>query len=150
MLDFLHLHALWLIMDPWLPHPWPRDRKQWPDIDEHNQITVDLIVGYLPRLQHVAISVAPQYRIHPALSHLPNTENQLECLIDIMQQRSLTDVVYIGFHWGVCMLHKPDGAINVAKHTSYKIHAYRPLCSVFPGSNEMKLSKKMSGYLTFL
>lgn len=150
MLDFLHLHALWLIMDPWLPHPWPKDRQRWPHIDQHNQKTIDDIVDYLPNLRHVTVSVSPAYSVHPTLQHLPNTENRFARLDTMMQALQLTDIVYIGFHWGHCLLRKPDGAINVSKRTQYKLYAYPRLCSILPHSNDEILTKKMSNYVMLL
>ena len=150
MLDFLHLHALWLIMDPWLPHPWPRDRQRWPHIDQHNQKTIDAIVDYLPRLRHVAVSVSMKYSVHPALHHLPNTQNRLEHLDAMMQQHRITDLVYTGFHWGICMLNKPDGAVNVKQHTGYTLYAFRPLCATMPGTQARGLDDKMAAHVMIL
>ena len=150
MLDFLHLHALWLIMDPWLPHPWPKDRQRWPHIDQHNQKTIDDIVAYLPNLRHVTVSVSPVYAVHPTLQHLPNTENRFDRLDTMMQALQLTDIVYIGFHWGICMLRKPDGAINVRRRTSYNLYTLPALCSIMPGSDKIKLDTKMSAYVKIL
>ena len=150
MLDFLHLHALWLIMDPWLPHPWPKDRQRWPHIDQHNQKTIDDIVGYLPNLRHVTVSVSPSYTVHPTLQHLPNTENRFDRLDTMMQALQLTDIVYIGFHWGICMLRKPDGAINVRRRTTYNLYTLPSLCSIMPGSDKIKLDTKMSAYVKIL
>lgn len=150
MLDFLHLHALWLIMDPWFPHPWPRDRQRWPNIDDHNQLTIDAIVDYLPNLKHVIVSVAPAYQVHPALQYLYNTKNRLDLLLQKINALGVTDLVYVGFHWGICMLNKPDGAANLQSHTSLKLYAYPPLCSIMPGSKHTQLSAKMSRYVTIL
>jgi hypothetical protein len=150
MLDFLHQNALWLIMDAWFPHPWPKDRQRWPDIDQHNQITIDAIVAYLPNLQHVAISVAGAYRPHEALAHLPNTLNNFTVLQDLMTQRGLTHIVYTGFHWGLCLLRKPDGAVNVGKRTEYQLWAYQPLCSVMPGTDKNRMDAKMALHVELL
>jgi hypothetical protein len=150
MLDSFYTHALWLIMDPWATHPWPRDRERWPNIDQHNQITIDAITAYLPRLTHVAVSVGPQYPVHANFIDLPNTQNRLECLRQVMSQRNLNDVIYVGFHWGLCLLNKNDGAINAKKSTCYGLYAYKPLCSLLPDSNDLKLTEKMARYVKLM
>ena len=150
MLDFLHLNALWLIMDAWFPHPWPRDRERWPDIDQHNEITIDTICGYLHKLAHPAVSVAPQYTVNARLRDLPNTQNNLQELAKIMRERALQNIVYVGFHWGICLINKGDGARAVNQNYVWKLYTYRPLCSVFPGSDEPVMTRKMSRYMILL
>jgi hypothetical protein len=60
-----------------------------------------------------------------------------------MMQHDLNDICYIGFHWGLCLLNKKDGAIPVKKSTRHNLYTHRPLCSILPGSNETKLTEKM-------
>ena len=125
-LDFLHENALWLIMDPWHPHPWPHDVEADPDIDKRSDDMVKKIVEYLPNLKHVKVSCPERFTIHPDLAHIENYANETwrppnsanykvaKYLVD----NEICDIVYIGFHLGRCILNKESGAKIMRQHNA--------------------------------
>jgi hypothetical protein len=131
-------HALWLIMDPWYPTPIQQDLKDYPNLDRLQAQFVNRIALRLQSVQHVAVSCPMEVDGVPAhvaavFAHYPNTYNSLENLVSIMSQRNLTQIVYCGFHYGHCILSKPDGAMYT--HKLYKTWVNRDLCCVLPYDN---------------
>ena len=137
---FLQKNALWVIMDPWYPTPYLEDIENFPNIDEYNQLTIKKILSYLPDLNHVCIS-CPKYihdkdekrisvEVEHQLAHLYNLENNLINLIALMRDKSLSIIVYCGFHYGDCIVVKPDGIKNSSK--LFKTFVKRDLCCLFP------------------
>jgi len=116
-LDYLHKNALWIIMDPWYPHPWPHDVEADPDIDNKTNKMVSKIVDYLPNLTHVKVSCPKRFPVHESLQHIENYYNETPeeyradfAMLDYMNKNNIRDVVYIGFHLGRCILNKESGA----------------------------------------
>jgi hypothetical protein len=145
---FLHKNALWIIMDPWCPTPYTLDVEKCPNIDQHNQKTIEKILNYLPnlKLDHVCIS-CPKYlqdenekdildspvTVNPQLTKFYNIENDIKKLITLMRKKSLSIIVYCGFHYGNCIVFNPDGAKNTSR--LFKTFVKKDLCCLFP--NEM-------------
>jgi hypothetical protein len=145
---FLHKNALWVIMDPWYPTPYTIDVENYPNIDQYNQKTIEKILNYLPnlKLDHVCIS-CPKYlqdenendildlpvTVNPQLTKFYNIENDIKKLITLMRKKSLSIIVYCGFHYGNCIVFNPDGAKNTSR--LFKTFVKKDLCCLFP--NEM-------------
>jgi hypothetical protein len=137
--NYLKENALWIIMDPWYPTPYDSDLIKCPYIEEHNEKTLYKIIDYLPQVKHYCIS-CPEFIIennqfkkifpHSKLSHLENLKNNYYNLESVMNKLKLNDIVYCGFHYGQCILFKPDGAINTSKN--FKVWIKRDLCCLFP------------------
>ena len=64
------------------------------------------------------------------INDLFNLKNNCDNLEFMMNKLKLNNIVYCGFHYGQCILHKPDGAINASK--KFTTWAKRDLCSLFP------------------
>jgi hypothetical protein len=142
---FLHKNALWVIMDPWYPTPYVIDVENCPNIDQHNQKTIEKILNYLPNLNldHVCIS-CPKYlrdendedildcpvTVNPQLANFYNIENDIKKLIILMRKKCLSIIVYCGFHYGDCLVVKPDGIKNSSK--LFKTFVKKDLCCLFP------------------
>jgi hypothetical protein len=137
--NFFKNNALWVIMDPWHPTPYEQDLIQCPYIEDHNQKTLDRIIEYLTKVTYKCIS-CPDVIVdnnlhkkvfpHKKVSHLFNLKNNCDNLEFMMNKLKLNNIVYCGFHYGQCILHKPDGAINASK--KFTTWAKRDLCSLFP------------------
>lgn len=132
----LHQNALWLIKDPWYPHPFKQDLIYHPNLNVENNIVVDKILCYLPKLKHVKISMSLEHRnttinIHPKLSHLDNTYGQLWTVYSFMKKNALTDIVYCGFHYGRCIIDSTDGAKKLSRY--FNIYVKKELCGIFLG-----------------
>jgi hypothetical protein len=142
---FLQKNALWVIMDPWYPTPYKKDVENCPNIDQHNQKTIDKILNYLPnlKLDHVCIS-CPKYlqdenendildlpvSVNPQLTNFYNIENDLLKLCKLMMKKSLSIIVYCGFHYGNCIVFKPDGVETTSR--LFKTFVKKDLCCLFP------------------
>jgi hypothetical protein len=153
----LENNALWIIMDPWYPTPYSDILKLFPKIDEYNQITLDKIIQYIPRLKHVCIS-CPSFIFteggkkfvtpHSSISHLFNLKNNLLNLIDYMKKINLSNIVYCGFHYGKCILDKPDGAMNSSK--IYNVWVKKDLCGYLPDLPISKYDEEVRKYCTII
>lgn len=130
MLDYLHNNALWIIMDPWMPHPWPKDLAKYPGINEHNNKTLVKIVDYLPKLKHVVVSCPTCFTVDSRLVHLYNTGNFPHNVHQYMATHKLSNIVYCGFHHGRCIINKGDGA-KMMKLAGYTLWELRALTSLW-------------------
>lgn len=123
-MEYLNKNALWVIMDPWYPTPYENDLKVFPFIEEHNQKTLDKIIDYLPKVKYKCIS-CPKFITennktkevfpHKKVNNFLNLTNNYSNLEFVMNKLKLNNIVYCGFHYGKCILHKPDGVINASK-----------------------------------
>lgn len=149
----LEQDALWIIMDPWYPTPFAMDVKQCPNIDELNQIVINRILDYLPKLMHVCIScptiikdselnVTRRVTPHPQLNYLYNFGNQYNEVLKYMSINKLNSIVYCGFHYGDCILYNEDGAKYFC--SKYNTYVKRDLCGKYPGSISWEDADKLT------
>lgn len=156
ILDTLHRKALWVIMDPWASSPISSDYIAYPLLDQHNAVIMARIQQYLVNVTYVAVSCPIEVNgvdAHVALPfrHYPNTYNNLDNLVAIMTERNLKDVVYCGFHYGHCILNKPDGAVYTSKRfTPNRVWVKRDLCCVLPGDDLVSHDRITSQYAGIL
>lgn len=123
-LEWLKANALWVIMDPWYPHPWPHDVQADPKIDERSNEMVGKIVEFVKDVNHVKLSCPDRFPIHPDLTHIENYANETHQppdtanfkLAQYMVDHDIQDLVYIGFHLGRCILNKESGAKTMLRH----------------------------------
>lgn len=145
--------ALWLIMDPWIKTPYKNDLVEFPDLDKINLVILEKIEEYLPKLTHVCVScpstiidrefkVIKKVDIYPPFKKFDNFENNYSNFLMYMRKNNLTDVVYCGFHYGDCIITKPDGA----KYTSKKFNTFvkKDLCGFLP--NKLNYDKFVLKY----
>jgi hypothetical protein len=152
MID-LEEEALWIIMDPWYPTPLEGDLIECPNIDELNQVVIDKIVNYIPKLKHVCIScptfindselkITKKVTPHPQLNYLYNFGNQYNEALKYMKRNKLNSIVYCGFHYGECILTNSDGVIAFSH--KYNVFVKRDLCGIFPGSISWEDADKLT------
>jgi hypothetical protein len=156
-ISYLQKKSLWIIMDPWHPTPYSKDIEIFPKIDEYNQITFKKILNYIPKLKYVCIS-CPTFILdnnvpklvtpHPEVSHLLNLKNNYLNLITHMKTINLNDIVYCGFHYGKCILDKPDGVRNASK--LYKVWVKKDLCCYLPDLPICEYDKLTEQYSTII
>lgn len=139
---------MWLIMDPWYPHPWDEDRRQYPNIDDVNSAMIAKIQQYLPNIRHAVVSVASKFSVHPGLRHLENVRNDCRRAREYMSEHSLEDIVYLGFHHGYCIITKPDGARQMRRW--YRCWLKRDLACDFPDGRTEVLDRESRRFLTWL
>lgn len=138
-MESLEDNALWIIMDPWYPTPYQWDLDQYPNIDELNEVVLNKIVDYLPKLKHVCIScpltikeddLIKTVTPHPKVAHLHNLENSIYRLYLYMKKHDLKSIVYCGFHYGRCILDKDDGAMTTSKFCD--VWVKKDFCGLYP------------------
>ena len=135
--EYLKKNALWIIMDPWYPTPYKHDLDRCPHIDDLNKIVLDKIIDYLSEVKHKCISCeeystdGKKIHVHNEVSHLFDLKNNYSTLEFMMNVHQLRNIVYCGFHYGQCILNKPDGAINTSK--KFTTWVKKDLCCLFPG-----------------
>ena len=136
--EWLRQNALWVIVDPWHHQPTDKYKKRTPNIDCHNEVTIKKILHVLPNIKHTYISVPydtgePMFEAltpHPLMAHLPNLHNSFANLHLVMKRLKLNDIVYCGFHYGICIIDRPVGAKIMSKY--YNIWYKKDLCSLLP------------------
>jgi len=139
----LEKNALWVIMDPWMKTPYQSDLIKYPNLDQSNLIILKKIKNYIPNLNYVCVScplfvkdsdsnIIKRVYLYPDFNELVNFENNYNNFLKYMIKNNLSDVVYCGFHYGECILDKPDGA----KYTSKKFNIFvkKDLCGVLPNN----------------
>lgn len=157
-IEFLHKNALWVIMDPWYPTPHSDDLIKYPHIDQHNEKTLNKIVDYIPNLKHVCISCPPiiienyepkTVKVHPKVCKMKNLYNSYSNIMNYMEKLQLNDIVYCGFHYGMCIVFKHDGAKNTSK--KFRTWVMKDLCCMFPGEiSEEESDKIVEKYSTII
>lgn len=102
--------AVWVIMDPWQTQPLGR-RKLPTDINEHNKKTAIKINEYIYNTKNVVVSCPKTHLpVIDCFSSLINVENSILKLLSYCIEKNASSIVYCGFHYGHCILFKPDGA----------------------------------------
>jgi len=155
-LAYLEQNALWMIMDPWYPHPWQHDVIADPLINERADTMVDKICQYLPSLKHVKLSCPKRFPVHQKLSHIENIYNETPgvqrgdiCVHEYMKQHNLKDIVYTGFHLGRCILRKETGAIQMNRY-GYRTWQKRDLVAVLITDNADHMDAESKKWLTYV
>ena len=156
-LNYLEKNALWLIMDPWYPHPWKHDVVADPKINERSQAIIEKIVDYLPKLTHVKLSCPSKFPIHPALAHIENYPNETpgslradRLITKYMDSHNLTDIVYIGFHLGRCIIRKESGAKMMSYYEKYKLYMKDDLVGRLITDDEEAMLAESAKWLTII
>lgn len=103
-LDFLHKHACWLIIDPWLKQP-ENDIQVCSDIEDRNAKIVLNISEYLKNCKHWLVSTYTNDIAIP-FQDLENIKGNQETLTQYMKSNNLDIIVYTGFHDGLCVFHQ--------------------------------------------
>jgi hypothetical protein len=146
--------ALWLIIDPWKRSPYERDYLIDPSLDEHNEEVLLKILNYLPRLNHVLVSCNvfehPQPILHPLVAHLTNINNSHDLLMEYVVENNITDICYMGFHHGQCILYKEIGAQALSEKTHLRLHIKRDLVSVLKWNDELDADRRSLCYADFI
>lgn len=153
-LEFLHDNALWIIMDPWYPSPYPGDVEADPDINKRSDVMVKKIVEYLPNLKHVKVSCPELFDIHPDLAHIENYPNASHNqptfanlkIAQYLMDNDICDIVYIGFHLGRCILNKDSGAKMMRRHNAV-CWQYDPLVARLINDDEKRKLEISSNWL---
>ncbi|MDA8842074.1 hypothetical protein N9N08_00180 [bacterium] len=151
----LQRSALWLIIDPWATSPNPEDNRREPNLDILNEIVLTKIIDYLPKLNHVAVSCGPT--IHPLVKHIINLDygssdqsgprqDKFQALIEYTEKNDIKDIVYVGFHHGMCIINRPIGAKNLSLCTDLRLYIKRDLVGVLPWSVPSDMDRDSSLY----
>lgn len=147
--EYLKKNALWIIMDPWEKHPYPKDFQKCPNIDLNNDEMVKKIAEILPEITYAVTSCLKQFPVHPLLQHLPNLHDSDRELKIYMTKNNLKDIVYIGFHHGRCILNRRTGAIRTGKNLKCNLWLKRELVGVLSYDDPEVMDEKSKNYLTF-
>ena len=126
-LEWLKKYACWLIMDPWEEQPMDENNHQ--NSNEHNNITINKIVNYIPEVRYWVISCDAFYPVAKKLNYLKNLCNNENQLHEHMTVNNLSAIVYVGLHHGLCILSRPLGAVNQSKY--YPCYVYKPLTGLY-------------------
>jgi hypothetical protein len=146
-LEFLHDNALWIIMDPWYPFPYPHNPDADPDINIRTEVMIKKIAEYLPNLKHVKVSCPEIHPVHPDLAHIENYPNLPDGqptfsnlkIAQYMVDNDICDIVYIGFHLGKCILFKETGARMMGRHNAV-CWQYDPLVDRIGDDEKVRLN----------
>ena len=148
-LEFLEKNALWIIMDPWEKTPDAQDLIDCPNLDILNVEVINKIVEYIPNLTHVLVSC--NKKVHPLLSHLNNLNHNFDLLEYYLKKHDITNVVYMGFHHGECIIVRPTGAANLhQKLSTVELWLKRDLVGSLPWENEDLSDVKSKKYMRFV
>jgi len=150
LIERLEKNALWIIMDPWYPHPVPKDVEDHPDIDERNLITLEAIADYLPRLQHVVVSNVCA-KVYPRLNHIPNVKDNIEKIDLIINEHQIEDIVWTGLHHGRCILGNQLGVKLVSdEYSNCNCWIKKDLVCTFPADSEWEMDRLSSNFATLI
>ena len=136
----LRENALWVIMDPWvnqLSKINPITTQTFlvgVNLNDWNNITMDKIVNYLPKIKYPLVMVDNPTLIIDRLKRyatiLHDDPNSLDVLTDYMVKTKLSKIVYCGFHEQHCILTRPLGYETMSKR--YECVIASELVCTFP------------------
>lgn len=104
--------AAWIIMDPWSDVGMP-DTIEHPNLNDHNFKTWIKIKKILPMLKHPIVSSNNHQKIYTELENIKNIGYDKNQLLSYLNTHNLKNIVYCGFHYGICILHRDTGACNI-------------------------------------
>ena len=142
--SLLNTQAVWVIMDPWIIQPH-HDYEKYPNINLSNKTNANQIIEYLPYVANWIVSCESNLKINPEFEYLPRVAHGDDLML-YMQSSGLKRIVYVGFHWGRCILGRPDGAKKMSK--TYKCYAKQNLCETHPEDNQELMTEYSKPYLT--
>lgn len=148
--QFLRENALWIIMDPWSPHPFPRDLEKDPNIDQHIEEIIVKISTCVSEVKHVATSCPANYSIHSSVDHYYKLHSSTKSVTDYLEKHGISDVVYVGFHHGRCILNRPTGAIKISRYKKYRLWLKRDLVGILGYDDAEEMDQKSKKYMTFI
>ena len=131
-------------MDQWITQP-RHDYNSHPDINVTNKICADEIIKYLPYVENWVVCCEAAEVITPEFDYLPRFTHGND-LVLYMQQSGLKRIVYVGFHWGRCILGRQDGAKKMSK--TYKCYAKQNLCGAYLDDDQDLMTEYSKPYLT--
>ena len=127
-------------MDPWIVQP-RHDYLKCPNINASNKIYSDLIIGYLPRVKNWIVSCEELIQVPQEFDHITRVAH-CDDLENHMISLDINRIVYVGFHWGRCILGRYDGAIRMSK--KYKCYANQSLCGPHPNDLDQEFITEYS------
>lgn len=131
--NYLKSNALWLVMDPWIYQPNDDGvRDRCPEIDQLNYAVFIEIEKILDQLTHV-ISCCYHEVYEPLRKYLITDDNP-KFVKRYTKQHGIKHMVYIGYHYGRCILFRNTGALW-ANEKGFRTWVYRPLCAIHPDDN---------------
>jgi hypothetical protein len=142
-LDYFKTQALWIIMDPWVVQPY--DRTLEIDINQHNRLTMDKIQVMIPHLTHLLVTCPLEHPVYDSVQHLVNADDNPQVVLKYLKKHGIRDVVFVGFHYGRCILHRYTGVKFAAQH-GYQCWVYKPLCCLYPGVTWQQYDSTVSKY----
>ncbi len=112
--------ALWIIVDPWQNQPGDyfeeeTDRSNSLGIvTQHNKNFLPKIISYIKNVKHVCVSCPiDRLSIVKELKQYYNIEDCELKLIEYLIDNHLDTVVYIGYHYGICINERNCGTQNI-------------------------------------
>lgn len=150
----LNRSALWIIVDPWITSPYRADNLRDPDLDKRNETVIIKIADYLHRLEHVLISC--NWPVHPLVNHLDHidgtcTDSKFQSLIEYTEKNNIKDIVYTGFHHGMCILYDQSvGAIKLSLETDLSLYIKRDLVGTVSWVDKNVTDEASSLYATLI
>jgi len=148
--------ALWLIIDPWQyqnqqkssavsPHQqWASDA--YLNIVNHYHRTK--IAQYLQIWQPKNIYVSSPSHIETADEFKNLTQIRYTDVEKKVVEQNFTDIVYVGFHYGMCINHEPQGCKHM--HRFAKCYVVKDLVCLFPGESWIAMDKETEKYATII
>ena len=148
--------ALWLIIDPWQYQIQQKSSALSP----HQQWASD---AYLNIVNHYHRTKIAQYLTHWAPKHLyvsspPHIETGHKFKhIPVLQytdvekkvvDENFTEVVYTGFHYGMCINYESQGIQHI--HKFAKCYVVKDLVCLFPGESWIAMDKETEKYATII
>jgi hypothetical protein len=155
----LNRSALWIIIDPWLTSPNMADNLRDPDLDKRNETVIIKIADYLHRLEHVLISC--DWPVHPLVKHLDHidgtctdgtcTDKKFQSLIEYTEKNNIKDIVYTGFHHGMCILYDTSvGAKKISLETDLSLYIKRDLVGTVSWVDKNEMDEISSPYANLI
>ena len=136
--EWLQQNALWIIVDPWYPHPYLEDHKYHPQINVDLERTSEKILQYTSLLKYVVVSMSLkkndiERKLNPKFSSLRNIESNEGYVHRFCKIKKIQDIVFCGFHYERCILNNSVGAKNMSKH--YNVYVKKDLCAALKSDN---------------
>lgn len=148
--------ALWLIIDPWQyqvqhkPDGMPRHQSYGGDayLNIVNHYFRHKISQYLTAWTPKHLYVSSPSHIETADEFKNLTQIRYTDVEKKVVEQNFTDIVYVGFHYGLCINHEPQGCKHM--HQFAKCYVVKDLVCLFPGESWIAMDKETEKYATII
>ena len=137
--------AVWLIIDPWVRQPKPHNTQY---VNNINDYFCHKIHEYMKSVKNKFVVMHNNERESYGVSELLKDYPRLTHEEVPNRLKTVTSVVYVGFHHGRCTINRDYSGAKFMRHHNDKLNIYfkKDLLCLLPGDSWLEMDKKSEQY----